>query len=445
MTTDQAGAEGSGITRHCLGGGLRAAPHERKGKREHRPLADLATGREFAVHQFGKLARDRKAEAGTRSHRSRRGAGFKLRELFENVVQLVRRDAGSGIDHADHDLAVLFARPDPHRTFFGELDRIADEIEDDLAHAQFVAHALGQVGRDFHVERDTLGLGVGFEQTDAAADQMAVVDRFARQLHTAGLDLRQIEQLVEQPQHRLARIRDHPRIFVMFVGQLALEQQVGETDHPVHRRADFMAHIGEEMGLGLRGAFGLVARLAQLLLRHHGFGDVLEDTENRDHFAGRRGLGMAHASDVAQFAIRADDACLEAEILAFLEGFADHFADPLAVLFVIELEAVGDGRCEIAVDPVNTIDLIRPDQRVLLNIDAPVPDIGNLLRHLQQAVVFANARIAFGIEQLFASPPANVAHHADIVAKLAILVPARGKMGFEPDVVAISMAVTIGR
>ena len=94
---------------------------------------------------------------------------------------------------------------------------------------------------------------------------------------------------------------------------------------------------------------------------------------------------------------------------------------------------------------MNAIDLIRPDQRVFLNIDAPVPDIGDLLRHLQQTVVFANARIAFGIEQLFTSPPANVAHHADIVAKLAILVPARGKMGFEPDVVAISMAVTIGR
>jgi hypothetical protein len=38
-----------------------------------------------------------------------------------------------------------------------------------------------------------------------------------------------------------------------------------ETDDRIHRRADFMAHLGQEQALGLIGPFDLLRRLPELL------------------------------------------------------------------------------------------------------------------------------------------------------------------------------------
>ena len=123
---------------------------------------------------------------------------IELREFLEDVGELVGRHADTGIDHPEHDLAVFFAGLHAHRSALGELDCIADEVEDDLADAQFVANAFGHVRGDIYVEPDTLGLGIGFEQARAAAYDMPEIHRFAGQLHPAGLDLRQVEQFVQQ-------------------------------------------------------------------------------------------------------------------------------------------------------------------------------------------------------------------------------------------------------
>ena len=41
-------------------------------------------------------------------------------------------------------------------------------------------------------------------------------------------------------------------------------QEVGEADDGVHRRADLVAHVGEEGALGLVGGLGPLPRLGQL-------------------------------------------------------------------------------------------------------------------------------------------------------------------------------------
>ncbi len=92
---------------------------------------------------------------------------------------------------------------------------------------------------------------------------------------------------------------------------------------------------------------------------------------------------------------------------------------------------------------MDAIDLIGPEQRAFLHVDPPVSDIGALLCHLEQAVVFAQLRIALAVAQFLASPSPYIAHDANEIAYLAIVVPARRHMRFEPHVMAIGMLVAV--
>src|SRR5690606_23539489 len=63
-----------------------------------------------------------------------------LHERLENQVALVRGNAFAGIDHVDG--ALLAVEPGLHSNAAppGELDRVRDEIDDDLANALAIAH-----------------------------------------------------------------------------------------------------------------------------------------------------------------------------------------------------------------------------------------------------------------------------------------------------------------
>ncbi|MGP0074653.1 MAG: hypothetical protein ACLPWF_22300 [Bryobacteraceae bacterium] len=49
---------------------------------------------------------------------------------------------------------------------------------------------------------------------------------------------------------------DQRQILALFGIQLCLEQNFGKTDNAVHRRADLVAHVGQEFALGAAGGFG---------------------------------------------------------------------------------------------------------------------------------------------------------------------------------------------
>ena len=88
------------------------------------------------------------------------------------------------------------------------------------------------------------------------------------QLQLAGLDLGEVEHVVEHRQQLLARLADHAQ-------PLALRRRrrsprchhLGHGQHAVQRRADLVAHVGQELRLGDVGRVGRVARLHQVLER----------------------------------------------------------------------------------------------------------------------------------------------------------------------------------
>ena len=137
-----------------------AAP-ERQLDDEGRADAFLAHHRHLAAHQLGQLAADRQAEAGAAVLTRRRGVG--LGELLEQGEDLVLRDADAGVGDRQPEAARigrLEARRDA--ALVGELDRVGDQVGEDLAQPVGVAapHARG-LRRDLDREIQPLVVGDG--------------------------------------------------------------------------------------------------------------------------------------------------------------------------------------------------------------------------------------------------------------------------------------------
>ena len=87
---------------------------------------------------------DRQSE--TRAALLARGGVIDLLKLLEDPLLVGLGDAGSRVRHRDDELTVGAARLQPHLARLGELDRVADEVQQNLGEAPIVAPAARQVG-----------------------------------------------------------------------------------------------------------------------------------------------------------------------------------------------------------------------------------------------------------------------------------------------------------
>ena len=88
---------------------------------------------------------------------------------------------------------------------FGELDRVAGEVEQHLAQPRSVADdARGQALVDVTADFEPLGLGARPEQLDRLLDKSREQERPRRKIEPPRFDLGEIKNLVDQRQQRLA-------------------------------------------------------------------------------------------------------------------------------------------------------------------------------------------------------------------------------------------------
>ena len=89
----------------------------------------------------------------------------------------------------------------------------------------------------------------------------------------AGFDLGQVEDVVDHRKQVVRRLADPVQTLALRRRGLVLAQQVGHADHRVERRADLVAHVGQELALGLAGRVGLRAGCVRLsgALGHEAF------------------------------------------------------------------------------------------------------------------------------------------------------------------------------
>ena len=107
------------------------------------------------------------------------------------------------------------------------------------------------------------------------ARQQVAGDRL--QLQLPGLDLGEVQDIVEDRQKSFGRDLERLAIAPLLAAQSGAEQQFIHADDAVHGRANFMADRGQEFALGAVGGLGAVLLHRQLLHqpRHVGGFSVL--------------------------------------------------------------------------------------------------------------------------------------------------------------------------
>ncbi|NYH16697.1 hypothetical protein GGD41_003925 [Paraburkholderia bryophila] len=225
---------------------------DRQPQREHTALTDFAGHGDPAAQQTREFTRDRQPKTATAVLSA--GGTVGLLERFEDHLQLVRRNANAGIAHVDTQ-QVVRRRRDRQRHFapLGELHRVRQQIAQNLRDALTVGDkGIGRTRRTFEVEPQLFGGRQRLEHFFQRLQRRVDRHRFEFDRDLTGFDLRQIENVVDQHQQIAIRRMNRFRIAHLLVAQIAgavLLQQLGENQRTVQRRAQFVRHVGEKLGL----------------------------------------------------------------------------------------------------------------------------------------------------------------------------------------------------
>jgi hypothetical protein len=163
------------------------------------------------MHEFGEAVGDGEAETGAAE--AARGSGIDLGEGPEEAVHPVGRDADAGVADAEVELEGLAGGDaldgEEDLAAGGELDRVADEVEEDLLEARAVAQKeAGDIGIDKETKLEVLLLGLGAAEVEDGLDDGADVDRGVLELDAAGLDLGVVEDVVDDGEEGVAAVAD---------------------------------------------------------------------------------------------------------------------------------------------------------------------------------------------------------------------------------------------
>ncbi len=194
---------------------------------------------------------------------------FGLGEFLEQGDDLALRDADAGVGDREPEAAGvgrLEARR--HPAGVGELDGVGDQVGEYLAQPVGVAAPrASRLRRDLDRKIQPLVLGDGREAVTHRLGHPLDVEVLLGQLQLARLDLGEVEHVVQHRQQLLARLAHHVKPLALHIGEVAALHHLGHRQHTVQRRADLVAHVGQELRLGDVGRVGRVARLHQVFER----------------------------------------------------------------------------------------------------------------------------------------------------------------------------------
>ena len=148
---------------------------------------------------------------------------------------------------------------DDHFALVGELHGVADKIDENLPQPGHVADqnlgngVVHQVG-----EVEVLLGGLGRQQIHGLLDAGVEFEGMMFQFEFAGFDLGEVEDVIDDGQQRVGAAAGGLDIIALFIGQIGVQQQPRHANDAVHGRADFVAHVGQELGLGERGFLELL-------------------------------------------------------------------------------------------------------------------------------------------------------------------------------------------
>jgi hypothetical protein len=198
---------------------------------------------------------------------------------------------GQGV-RGDGDLAAL-----------GELDRVADQIEQDLTEADAIAMQPFRCMVEIHQDVELLGLNLIGDQIEDVIDHARRFEVTGFECQLLGLDLGQIQDIVDDLEQMLGRVAEPVQLLDLAWRERILSHEMRIADDGVHRGADLVAHVRQEGAFGAIGALGSGLGRFQLggadgdqflqmptiglqfACRLHTLGDVLNDAQRIERLA----------------------------------------------------------------------------------------------------------------------------------------------------------------
>ena len=229
---------------------------EPRGKPERASLAGLALDRDLAAHQLGQLLGDRQAKPGAAIFAG--GGRVGLLEGLEQALDLRLRHADAGVAHGKLDIVGCRRLSSKTRTWTAtspnsvNLTALLQKlIRIWPSRSGSPRKCVETAGSTSKISSEPLGRCLLAHQVPDILQHLVEieVDIFDRQL--AGLDLREIEDVIDDAEQVLAGALDLEHVVALTRREVGLQGEMGQTDDGVHRRSYLVAHIGEEHALGL--------------------------------------------------------------------------------------------------------------------------------------------------------------------------------------------------
>ena len=126
-----------------------------------------------------------------------------------------------------------------HFSFLGELERVAQQVDDDLPHPGLVRIGHPDVVGDLG-DQDHAGFHQKTDRFASGGDQALDIKTPVSDLHPSGLDFRQVEKVVDQAQQVIRALSDLHQVLPVPLGKPVRsppQDDPGESYDGVHRVA----------------------------------------------------------------------------------------------------------------------------------------------------------------------------------------------------------------
>ena len=258
-------------------------------------FAGRALDSDRAAQELAQALADREAEPRAAVPARRRRVS--LRERREQLGEALGVDPDAGVVDGEghlHPLLVERRRHDVHghAPLRRELDRVAEQVPQDLSHPAGVGDDRRRAPvRDLVAGLEPLLDRRGGHLGQGVLDDAGDVDRLGLDLELARLDLREIEDVADEHEQGIAAGADDVEAFALVGAHVGVGEERRHPDHGVERSAQLVAHRGEKLALRPRRRERRVTRLGdveaepqELGCRLRDAGAVLEDeAEEEEH------------------------------------------------------------------------------------------------------------------------------------------------------------------
>ena len=239
--------------RLALGRLLRRAQIQFKGQLNDkgRALAQRAVYRDRAAHQVHKLFSDGQPQSGA-LQLTAQGLILLHKGLIDMALELLAHaDAGilhrKAVDSVVLVLGDLVQRVVDRAAYPVVLDRVAGDIRYDALHMQRAADNMAMPVVEMHMAGQLHPYHLGVQRVPAAGQQLIQVKGLMGDPHTAALHTADVQHIIDERFQLMPgggqlfhRVADLFRVLRVVVGDL------GHAQNAVERRADVVAHPGEE-------------------------------------------------------------------------------------------------------------------------------------------------------------------------------------------------------